>query len=93
MRCDIPPSVQFIQVHETSRIPWIGSREIHRESEALEVLLQILEVGIAMIDFRFVAGLARVIERDDHLDVHGNHILLGLYQPRTLDPLSRNTHG
>src|SRR5579859_5018432 len=43
--------------------------------------------------FRFVARLTRVIDRDDHLDLYRNHILLGLNQPCPLNPLSGNTHG
>src|SRR5262249_50236168 len=43
--------------------------------------------------FRLVARLAGVIDRDDHLDLDRNHILLGLNQAGPLDSLSGDTHG
>jgi hypothetical protein len=53
----------------------------------------LLDVPKKLNDIRFVARLARVIERDDHLNIYRNHILLGLNQPGPLDSLSGNSHG
>jgi hypothetical protein len=53
----------------------------------------LLDLPKELNGFRFVARLARVIDRDDHLDLHRNHILLRLNQPCPLDSLSGNTHG
>ena len=41
MRCDIPPFVQFSQVLETRRIPWVSIRQIQCEAKAFEVFPQL----------------------------------------------------
>src|SRR5262249_12051114 len=42
--------------------------------------------------FRLVAGLRRVINWNNHLDLNGNHVLLSLDEARPLDSLSGNAH-
>ena len=53
----------------------------------------LLDLPQELNGFRFVAWLARVIDRNDHLDLNRNHILLRLNQSGPLDSLSGNTHG
>jgi len=50
MRCDIPPFVQFSQVLETRRIPWVSIRQIQREAKAFEVFPHVLQVGVAVVE-------------------------------------------
>jgi len=50
MRCDIPPFVQFTQVLETRRIPWVSIRQIQREAKAFEVFPHVLQVGVAVVE-------------------------------------------
>ena len=45
MRCDIPPFVQFSQVLETRRIPWVSIRQIQCEAKAFEVFPQVCGWG------------------------------------------------
>ena len=57
MCCNIPPPIQFIQVEETRRISWVGSRQIEREAEALKVFSQVLQVGVAVVEGTMVREL------------------------------------
>ncbi len=40
----------------------------------------------------FVAGLARVVRRDDHLDLNGHDVATASNQPRRFDSLARDSH-
>jgi hypothetical protein len=68
MRCDIPPSVQFHQVMETRRIPWVSIRQIQRESEAFEVFPQVLKVRVAVVE----GSMGSELVLDEHLKT-GTH--------------------
>ena len=68
MRCDIPPSVQFHQVMETRRIPWVSIRQIQRESEAFEVLPQVLKVRVAVVQGSM--GSELVLDQDLETGTH-----------------------
>jgi hypothetical protein len=78
MRCDIPPSVQFGQVLETRRIPWVGSRQIQREAEAFEVFPQVLEVGVAVVEGTM--GRELVLDEDLKRGAHPGDNDLGRFR-------------
>jgi hypothetical protein len=75
MCCDIPPSIQFSQVLETQRIPWIRGRQIQCEAKAFEVLPQVLQVWVAVVERAMgrELGLNQEPERAAHSegDDHG----------------------
>ena len=63
VRCDIPPLVQFRQVTKSSRVRWVGSRQIQREAETFKVLPHVLQVWIAVIK----DTMGRELSLDEHV--------------------------
>src|SRR6185295_2756370 len=70
-------SVDFALLGQPSQVATLGA---------------LLDLPKELNGLRFVARLARVIDRNDHLDLDRNHVLLGLNQSGPLDSLSGNTH-
>jgi hypothetical protein len=53
----------------------------------------LLDLSKELNRFRFITRFARIVSRDDRLDLDSDDIFPGLNQPCSLDPLSGNTHG
>jgi hypothetical protein len=62
MRRNIPPFVQFRQVLQTRRIPWVSSRQIQAEAETFEVVPQVLKAWVAAVEGAM--GCELVLDKD-----------------------------
>ena len=60
---------------------------------ALAVLGPLSDFAKQLDRFGLVTRLAGIIQRNDHFHIDGHHVLVGLNQPRPLNPLSGNSHG
>jgi hypothetical protein len=87
---NVPPLIQLGEVCNPCRVHWIGGSEVENKAESLEILSNVVEIGVAVVEravcckLRLDQGLERAADlRSNDLSAFGVQISTESLEVRT----------